>query len=260
MSYKTTEKYCENPKCNKRLTLRNNRDVKRKRFCSRTCLCTFRITKLWNTDASKKKLMERDLTQFIEGGTNTRYKKGVENKNWFGGLVEKDCQCCGDKFKATWYQLKNGWGRFCSKGCSKTWYLSNVQKNKKRTGIEVKMAELLTKLGIEFEEQRAFPKQRTVPDFYLPVYNTVLYTDGTYWHRTKRRQFCDARINKRLAKAGYTVLRYWEDDINKNINWVAQDIKTNLQLYEQITATIKQQLEYEQLDKQTSTNETAQKS
>lgn len=93
------------------------------------------------------------------------------------------------------------------------------------------MANLLAKLGIEFEEQKAFPKQRTIPDFYLPKFNVCLYCDGQYWHRTKRRQFCDARINKRLAKAGFDVLRYWESDINHNINWVASDIKTNLKLF-----------------------------
>jgi very-short-patch-repair endonuclease len=187
------------------------------------------MKQVWSNPETSKKIISVTSKVLPKVGKNTRYKKGKENRNWVGGLVDRTCKNCSKPFKSRPDAVKKGYGIYCSHTCGMAWYMKN-KPNGGRTGIEIKMAGLLTKLGIEFEEQKAFPKQRTIPDFYLPKYKTIVYTDGTYWHRTKRRQFCDARINKRLETAGYSVLRYWENDINKNINWVAQDIKTNLKL------------------------------
>jgi G:T-mismatch repair DNA endonuclease (very short patch repair protein) len=165
-----------------------------------------------------------------KGGIKTRYKNGKENRNWVGGYIKQKCKHCKHKFDARPDQVKKGLWAFCSHACCTAWYGKHFKT--KRTSIEIKMAELLTKLGVEFEEQKVMPKQRCIPDFYIPSKNTFLFTDGQFWHSKPRRQFSDARINKRLNKAGFNVLRYWEDDINHNINWVAGDIKNNLKLFE----------------------------
>lgn len=97
-----------------------------------------------------------------------------------------------------------------------------------RTWIERKMAEFLSESGIRFKEQKRIKRCRCVPDFYLPETNTVLFTDGTFWHSKPRRQFCDQRINKRLVKAGYHVIRVWEHDMKNNFKKVATDLLLNL--------------------------------
>lgn len=162
-------------------------------------------------------------SKFCSKGCGTSYRNKITTAK-----VDKVCKNCNKNFKVVMSRHLAGHGKFCSHSCSSTWNYKNIPQYNKRTGIEIKMAELLTKLGVEFEEQKAMPKQRCIPDFYLTKHNTFLFADGDFWHRTKRRQFCDARINKRLAKAGFRVLRYWETDINKNISWVTDDIKTKI--------------------------------
>ena len=173
-------------------------------------------------------------SKFCSKGCGTAHRN---KKNTF--KVDKVCKNCNKKFKVVMSRHLAGNGKFCSHSCSSTWNYKYVPQYNKRTGIEIKMAELLTKIGIEFEEQKSMPEQKCIPDFYLPKHNIFLFADGDFWHRTKRRQFCDARINKRLAKAGYHVLRYWENDINNNINWVASDIKNNLTLCQQLVRSSK---------------------
>lgn len=52
-------------------------------------------------------------------------------------------------------------------------------------------------------------------DFYLPDYKTIIECDGTYWHNYPFGNIKDHIRNKELVSKGYTVLRYWEFEINK---------------------------------------------
>ena len=98
----------------------------------------------------------------------------------------------------------------------------------KRTDIEIKLAALLKEMDIVAEEQKHIKLCRCTPDFYIPSTNTCLFADGDYWHKRKRQAFCDKRINRRLEKAGYNVLRFWGSDILKNIEKVATILREKI--------------------------------
>ena len=62
-------------------------------------------------------------------------------------------------------------------------------------------------MGIKYEAQKDLTLFRTIPDFFISP-NIVLYADGDFWHNRRRNKRRDIRINKRLIKAGYTVIRF----------------------------------------------------
>ncbi|WP_424004185.1 very short patch repair endonuclease [Maribacter sp. IgM3_T14_3] len=75
------------------------------------------------------------------------------------------------------------------------------------------------------------------PDIALPKYKTVIFIDGEYWHgknweerkpnvKTNREFWIakierniqrDHEVNEELKNLGYTVFRFWETDIKKNL-------------------------------------------
>lgn len=75
------------------------------------------------------------------------------------------------------------------------------------------------------------------PDIALPKYKTVIFIDGEYWHgknweerkpkvktnrefwiaKIERNMQRDAEVNEKLNAMGYTVFRFWETDIKKNL-------------------------------------------
>ncbi|MGB3144361.1 MAG: very short patch repair endonuclease [Maribacter sp.] len=76
------------------------------------------------------------------------------------------------------------------------------------------------------------------PDIALPKYKTVIFIDGEYWHgknweerkpkiKTNREFWIakferniqrDKEVNKALKEKGYTVFRFWETEIKKELN------------------------------------------
>ena len=129
--------------------------------------------------------------------------------------MELNCKNCGKK-------LTGRWKNYCSRRCGCLYYIKN---NHKETDLEKKMRLWLESQGIKFEEQKTIGNI-TVPDFVIG--NVILFVDGEFWHDRPRRVFTDARINKRLEKLGYKVLRYKGNDILHNFDKVAQDILSNL--------------------------------
>jgi DNA mismatch endonuclease (patch repair protein) len=98
--------------------------------------------------------------------------------------------------------------------------------------IEAKMKKALEENNIVFEYQpRTFGK----PDFLVKP-NVVVFCDSSFWHgrnwrklRTQLKEGYwrnhilgnrrrDALVGKTLRKQGYTVLRFWDDEIEKNID------------------------------------------
>ncbi|SHJ61088.1 T/G mismatch-specific endonuclease [Maribacter aquivivus] len=75
------------------------------------------------------------------------------------------------------------------------------------------------------------------PDIALPKYKTVIFIDGEYWHgknwaerkpkvKTNREFWIakierniqrDVEVNKELIRLGYTVIRFWETEVKKNL-------------------------------------------
>ncbi|WP_419213300.1 very short patch repair endonuclease [Maribacter sp. X9] len=76
------------------------------------------------------------------------------------------------------------------------------------------------------------------PDIALPKYKTVIFIDGEYWHgknweerkpkiKTNRAFWIakferniqrDAEVNQALKEKGYTVFRFWESEIKKELD------------------------------------------
>lgn len=85
--------------------------------------------------------------------------------------------------------------------------------NGKRTSIEIKVADELSKRGLVFEEQKLINEKFSV-DFYLPDINLIIEADGDYWHSIPKNIKKDFSKNKYLHLCGYKMLRLREKNIN----------------------------------------------
>jgi len=93
---------------------------------------------------------------------------------------------------------------------------------KKKSSIELKMAAALSNANILFEEQ--WSHDLGVADF-LVENKIVVFADGDYWHRRPGVQTKDTRQNEYLKKKGFYILRFWESEINTDINQCIQKIQ-----------------------------------
>ncbi len=89
------------------------------------------------------------------------------------------------------------------------------------------------------------------PDIALPKYKTVIFIDGDYWHgryweerkpkiKTNREFWIakferniqrDTEVNLALNQIGYTVFRFWESEIKKELESCLEKVTTHLKSY-----------------------------
>ena len=98
------------------------------------------------------------------------------------------------------------------------------------TKIDLKMKKMLTKNKIKFE---MYPKTFGNPDFVLKRKKIIIFCDGDFWHgykyhekkkpskkfwrdKIERNMERDKRISRKLRREEWSVLRFWEHDIEKN--------------------------------------------
>jgi DNA mismatch endonuclease, patch repair protein len=111
--------------------------------------------------------------------------------------------------------------------------------------IELKMKEALLEAGIEFVYQ---PKIFGRPDF-LVFSKIAIFCDSSFWHGRNWRKLRttlkkgywhdhilsnrrrDVLVKKILSEQGYIVLRFWDTDINKKIDFCIRRIRESA--YEQ---------------------------
>ncbi|MBE7476010.1 MAG: very short patch repair endonuclease [Ignavibacteriales bacterium UTCHB2] len=112
------------------------------------------------------------------------------------------------------------------------------------TQIEIAVRSLLHKKGHRFRKNAknlygkpdiVFPKNKAVvfldSCFWhsCPYHSNIPYTNQVYWipklNRNKQR---DKEVNRYLRKNGWTVLRFWEHQVKKNIWEVISKIETHL--------------------------------
>ncbi len=114
----------------------------------------------------------------------------------------------------------------------------NMQRIKaKDTGIEVKLRELLWKKGYRYRKN--YDKLPGKPDIALTKYKIAIFCDGEFFHgkdwevlkprlekgsngqywvsKISKNRERDDKVNKRLLFEGWTVIRFWGDDIIKNV-------------------------------------------
>ena len=98
---------------------------------------------------------------------------------------------------------------------------------------ENRMKKILSSLDIQFETQKRINIPHTyLCDFYISSLNLVIETDGSFYHASpkrfnaddvipllgctaKERWELDATRTKEMKEAGYKVLRFWEDEFDK---------------------------------------------
>ena len=113
----------------------------------------------------------------------------------------------------------------------------NMQHIKaKDTKIEIILRKALWKKGYRYRKN--YNKLLGKPDIVLPKYNIVIFCDGEFFHgkdwellknklkksnngefwikKISRHRERDDEINKRLSFEGWTVLRFWGEDIKKH--------------------------------------------
>lgn len=86
------------------------------------------------------------------------------------------------------------------------------------------------------------------PDIVLNKYETVIFIDGEYWHgynweerkpkiktnrafwiaKIERNMQRDSEVNTELTNLGFTIFRFWENDIKKNLEGCLQKVLTHL--------------------------------
>lgn len=87
------------------------------------------------------------------------------------------------------------------------------------TSIEIKVQEILEKRNIKFETHYPVIGQ---PDIAFPDKKIAVFCDGCYWHGCINCGYDlaypnhDEQVNMKLENQGWTVLRFWEHEINEN--------------------------------------------
>ena len=109
------------------------------------------------------------------------------------------------------------------KSCSNSIHFT-LSKKKKNTKPEIELKTILKELKISF--QQSYKYKGNYYDFYLPELDTLVEVDGTYWHgkglkweelnetqKTSRKN--DENKNKKCLESQQSLIRLWEDEINK---------------------------------------------
>lgn len=109
----------------------------------------------------------------------------------------------------------------------------------KRSGLEYKFEGILQILEIQYIHSYYIENIGKIYDFYLPKYNILIEVDGDFWHcnpnkydtpicKTQELNLENDKFKNQWAQDNnYRILRFWEDDINNNIQYVKQILLEN---------------------------------
>ena len=129
------------------------------------------------------------------------------------------------------------------------------------TGLEIIMEKALRKHKIQYMSQRRYGMG--IMDFYLPEGNIALFVDGGVWHADPRLYGPDDTLffkfktsskewkivtavdvwkkdklhNVYLRRKGYTIIRFWEKEIECDIDRCIEIIKKRIQAVKRIHGT-----------------------
>lgn len=114
------------------------------------------------------------------------------------------------------------------------------------TTPEIKLRKLLWNLKIRYRlNDKSLPGK---PDIVIKKHKIVIFVDGEFWHgynwdekrnriksnrdywipKIERTMARDIENTKKLESMGYTVFRFWEHEIKKNIGACIQKIITSI--------------------------------
>lgn len=109
----------------------------------------------------------------------------------------------------------------------RSWVMSRIRGT--NTKIDLQMNEILQGLGFQYQ---MYPKMHCNPDFIIEDQRIAIFCDGDFWHgynyykkkkpskkywkeKIKRNMKRDIRNTRKLRREGWSVLRFWEHDIEK---------------------------------------------
>jgi len=109
----------------------------------------------------------------------------------------------------------------------RSWVMSRIRGT--NTKIDLRMKKILSQMNLKY---KMYPKMFGNPDFVLKRKKIIIYCDGDFWHGYKynekkkpAKKFWkdkiegnmerDTRITRKLRRDGWSVLRFWEHDVEK---------------------------------------------
>jgi len=122
------------------------------------------------------------------------------------------------------------------------------QIKSKNTKIELKLRKALWNKGYRY---RVCPKDLFgKPDIAFPSHKLAIFCDSAFWHGKKldetvekiktnheywsdkimKNKVRDDKVNDYLTKSGWTVLRFWDDEINYNLENCIKNIEDHIKL------------------------------
>jgi len=117
-------------------------------------------------------------------------------------------------------------------------WLKSKQSSKK-SKLEIIFDNILNNLNILFESQFEFKKR--LFDYYLLEYKILIEVDGDFYHCNPNTKYKDTKYkvqeitlkndnfkNKLCVDNNIQLIRYWENDIKNNTEWVISDLKEKL--------------------------------
>jgi len=105
------------------------------------------------------------------------------------------------------------------------------------TKPEIRLRKVLWALGLRYRKNvKTLPGK---PDLVLRKYKLVIFIDGEFWHgykwgdkkekiksnrdfwipKIERNMQRDREVDDRLRELGFTVIRFWEQQVRKDLNW-----------------------------------------
>jgi len=118
----------------------------------------------------------------------------------------------------------------------RSWIMSRVRS--KNTKIDLKMKKIVSSLNCKYE---MYPKMFGNPDFLIKYKRIAIFCDGDFWHGYKYeekkrlpKKFWrdkieanmqrDRKVSRHLRRNGWSVLRFWEHDIEKSSQFCKRKI------------------------------------
>lgn len=122
----------------------------------------------------------------------------------------------------------------------RSWIMSRIRST--NTKIDLEMKKILNKNKIKHS---MYPKMFGNPDFIIEKKRIAVFCDGDFWHGYKynekkkpSKKFWrdkietnmrrDQRITRKLRREGWSVLRFWEHDIEKRPEACVSRIKRKI--------------------------------
>lgn len=123
----------------------------------------------------------------------------------------------------------------------RSWIMSRIRG--KNTRIDMTMKRILSEVGCKYV---MYPKMYGNPDFVLKKEKITIFCDGDFWHgykyhekkkpakkfwrnKIEENMSRDRRITRKLRRGGWSVLRFWEHEIEKLPNVCQKIIRTKIE-------------------------------